>query len=260
VRRTLWSESSGYDTSFRDWEDWDFWLGAAARGWQFVKLARPSFEYRIRPGSLHQRFLKGSEVEATRKRFYEKHRALLASHAPDVLLYAHDERRRLFEDAAALRASRDAIQGEIDRLAAGTRELLAARDEELVSLRSTLAAKNEEVAALRSALDARDAELAETIAAQGAEMIESPEGSFEADAMAVEALLGSPRADLSSPRKGLVTPLRRLVLRLIRVYWVQQLAVDRALLTAMRTLRRESRNELNALSNEVRELRKGRDE
>ncbi len=41
----------------------------------------------------------------------------------------------------------------------------------------------------------------------------------------------------------LMTPLRRLVLRCIRVYWVQQLAIDRALLAAMRTLRRESRSE-----------------
>jgi len=37
--------------------------------------------------------------------------------------------------------------------------------------------------------------------------------------------------------------LRRLVLRCIRVYWVQQLAINRALLAAMRTLRRESRSE-----------------
>jgi hypothetical protein len=44
----------------------------------------------------------------------------------------------------------------------------------------------------------------------------------------------------------LMTPLRRLLLRCIRVYWVQQLAIDRAILTAMRTLRRESHSDTAA--------------
>src|SRR5205814_883741 len=66
---------------------------------------------------------------------------------------------------------------------------------------------------------------------------------FEAEAMAAEALLVSPRWNLPSPLQRLMNPLRRVVLRVIRVYWVQQLGVDRALLAAMRTLRRESRSE-----------------
>jgi glycosyltransferase involved in cell wall biosynthesis len=66
---------------------------------------------------------------------------------------------------------------------------------------------------------------------------------FEAKALAVESLLGSPRPNLPSRMQRLMTPLRRLVLRCIRVYWVQQLAIDRALLAAMRALRRESRSE-----------------
>ena len=70
-----------------------------------------------------------------------------------------------------------------------------------------------------------------------------PTGLFEGEAMAVESLLGSPRPNLPSRMQRLLTPLRRLVLRCIRVYWVQQLAIDRALLAAMRTLRRESRGE-----------------
>ena len=68
-------------------------------------------------------------------------------------------------------------------------------------------------------------------------------GLFESEAIAVESLLGSPRPNLPSRMQRLMTPLRRLVLRCIRVYWVQQLAVNRALLAAMRTLRRESRGE-----------------
>jgi hypothetical protein len=67
--------------------------------------------------------------------------------------------------------------------------------------------------------------------------------AFETDAFAAESLLRSPRPDLPSPMQRLMTPLRRLVLRCIRVYWVQQLAINRALLAAMRTLHRESRTE-----------------
>jgi glycosyltransferase involved in cell wall biosynthesis len=69
---------------------------------------------------------------------------------------------------------------------------------------------------------------------------------FEAEATAVDALLGSPRADLPTPMRWLVNPFRRLVLRCMRVYWVQQLAIDRAILAALRTLRRDSHAELTS--------------
>jgi hypothetical protein len=82
------------------------------------------------------------------------------------------------------------------------------------------------------------------------EVTVEPTGLFEADASVVESLLASPRPNLPSRMQRLATPLRRLVLRFIRVYWVQQLAVDRALLAAMRTLRRESRNETAAMLRE----------
>jgi hypothetical protein len=85
---------------------------------------------------------------------------------------------------------------------------------------------------------------------------------FETEAATVESFLASPRPDLPSRMQRLVTPLRRLVLRFIRVYWVQQLAIDRALLAALRALRHDSRAEnahireqLNALAAYVRSLR-----
>lgn len=86
--------------------------------------------------------------------------------------------------------------------------------------------------------------------------------AFDEEASHVESLLGSPRADLPSPLQRLVNPIRRMVLRAIRVYWVQQLRVDRALLAAIRALRRDSsdetaalRAELARLAAEVREMR-----
>lgn len=150
MRRSVWNDIGGFDLAFTDWEDWDFWLGAAKRGWRFVHLPRPTFEYRIRPDSLHQRFLRRDDYPATLRRLYDKHRDLVSEDAAGILIAAHVERRQLFNDTAALRASRDNIQREIDRLALGTREQLAARDEELASIKFVLQAREEELAALRT--------------------------------------------------------------------------------------------------------------
>jgi glycosyltransferase involved in cell wall biosynthesis/GT2 family glycosyltransferase len=157
VRRAVWSDMGGYDVAFRDWEDWDFWLGAAERGWRFIHLPRPTFEYRIRPDSLHQKFLRRDDYPSILRRLYDKHRASVSEHASEILVAAHVERRQLFADTAALRASRDSIQTEIDRLALGSKEhsdalqkIVAARDEELASIKFVLQAREAELAALRT--------------------------------------------------------------------------------------------------------------
>jgi glycosyltransferase involved in cell wall biosynthesis/GT2 family glycosyltransferase len=133
MRRSVWTDVGGYDVAFPEWEDWDFWLGAARRGWRFVRIPRPTFEYRIRPDSLHHRFLRRTDYPSILRRLYDKHRDLVSADAAEILIAGHIERRELFADAAALRASRDAIQVEIDRLALGTRESLAPTQEPVVA-------------------------------------------------------------------------------------------------------------------------------
>jgi glycosyltransferase involved in cell wall biosynthesis/GT2 family glycosyltransferase len=181
VRRTVWSSVGGYDVAFHDWEDWDFWLGAAERGWRFVHLPGPTFEYRIRPDSLHHRFLRRDDYPSALRRLHDKHLVLVAEHASDIFVAAHVERRQLLADAASLRAARDRIQTEIDRLATGSREqsdallkivaageaelssiksVLASRDAELASVKEVLAAHDEELASVKLVLEARDGELA----------------------------------------------------------------------------------------------------
>lgn len=151
VRRAVWHDCGGYDVAFPAWEDWDFWLGAVGHGWRFVRIPRPTFEYRVRPGSLHHRFLGGTAYGSTLHRIHEKHRALVSAHAAAALAAGHAERRQLFDDVSALRQARDTLQVEIDRLAAGTREqeaalgaIVAARDEEIASLKRLLAAREKE--------------------------------------------------------------------------------------------------------------------
>ncbi|HEV7766870.1 MAG TPA: glycosyltransferase [Thermoanaerobaculia bacterium] len=150
MRRSVWNDVGGFDVAFTDWEDWDFWLGAAKRGWRFVHLPRLTFEYRIRPDSLQQRFLRRDDYPSILRRLYGKHRDVVSEHASEILIAAHVERRQLFADTAALQASRDNIQAEIDRLALGTREQIAARDEELAAVKLVLQAREEELASLRN--------------------------------------------------------------------------------------------------------------
>jgi glycosyltransferase involved in cell wall biosynthesis len=156
VRRQVWSEA-GYDVALDVWEDWDFWLGAAARGWRFVRIPRPTFEYRVRLDSTHQRFLRRTDYLPALRRVYEKYPELVSTRAVEILMAGHVERRQLRDDAMALRVARDAIQVEIDRLALGTREQIAAlreildaRDAELASVKFVLQARDEELSALRN--------------------------------------------------------------------------------------------------------------
>lgn len=158
VRRAVWSEVGGYDVALHDWEDWDFWLGAAARGWRFTRLPHPTFEYRVRPDSLHQRFLRSRDDLPLRRRIQGKHPELVAAHAAEALVASYAERRQLTADAQALLAARDTLQVEVDRLAEGTRDqfaalqgMVAAREAELAAVKQVLALREDELAALGDA-------------------------------------------------------------------------------------------------------------
>lgn len=137
VRRAVWSDVGGFDVTFTNWEDWDFWLSAAERGWRFLHLPRPVFEYRVRPDSLQQRFLRRDDYPSLLRRIYEKHRALVSANAAEILIAGHIERRQLFADIAALRASRDTIQMEIDRLAAGSHDQIETLQGTLDAIRNS---------------------------------------------------------------------------------------------------------------------------
>jgi glycosyltransferase involved in cell wall biosynthesis len=53
-RRSVWEQNGGYDGTMptQGLEDWDFWLGALERGWEFSYLPAIFFEYRQRCGSM----------------------------------------------------------------------------------------------------------------------------------------------------------------------------------------------------------------
>ena len=55
IRKKVWQDCGGYDDKIPDklgYEDWDFWLGAAERGWQFYHIDEVLFDYRYRDDSM----------------------------------------------------------------------------------------------------------------------------------------------------------------------------------------------------------------
>lgn len=53
-RKKIWEEIGGYDETMphMGWEDWDFWLRTAMRGWRFHKVNTILYDYRVRNNSM----------------------------------------------------------------------------------------------------------------------------------------------------------------------------------------------------------------
>jgi glycosyltransferase involved in cell wall biosynthesis len=64
-RRLVWDQNGGYDERMLlGFEDWDFWVGAAERGWEFAYLPEVFFEYRKAAESMLTRaVIRQAEVE-----------------------------------------------------------------------------------------------------------------------------------------------------------------------------------------------------
>lgn len=52
IRRDLILDCGGYDSNIKALEDWELWINAASRGYNFYKLPLNAFEYRVRPLSM----------------------------------------------------------------------------------------------------------------------------------------------------------------------------------------------------------------
>ena len=65
-RKSVWESIGGYDERMlMGFEDWDFWMRAALRGWKFAHIDEIAFDYRVRQGSMiGEAMLHKSEVAA----------------------------------------------------------------------------------------------------------------------------------------------------------------------------------------------------
>jgi glycosyltransferase involved in cell wall biosynthesis len=52
IRKSVIEACDGYDYNVKALEDWELWVHAAAKGFQFAKLQFNTFEYRVRPRSM----------------------------------------------------------------------------------------------------------------------------------------------------------------------------------------------------------------
>ncbi|HEY0513359.1 MAG TPA: glycosyltransferase [Thermoanaerobaculia bacterium] len=168
-RREVWAACGGYDPGGAVWEDWEFWISAAEKGWRFLRLDEPGFEYRVRPNSMLAVAEREGLRRAVREHIYRKHRRLYAERLEEVLMAGQAHLLEISRDAIALRASRDRLQSELDALAASVatipagpakaaapsvEDLIAARElerlrEEVAALRQESTALGQEVTALR---------------------------------------------------------------------------------------------------------------
>lgn len=100
-RRSIWEDIGGYDSDIPGqlgYEDWDFWLGAVERGWQFWHLEETGFSYRCREASM----VSACNLPENRSRLFQyicaKHYSLYAAHFPVVFGMKEAERLTALAD------------------------------------------------------------------------------------------------------------------------------------------------------------------
>lgn len=91
-RRELWSDVGGYDPRFvESWEDWDFWLTAAARGWKAHCLPQVLAYYRRTPASRELRARRLGVSGRLMRTLVRKHRALYDEHLEEAMAGMYEE-------------------------------------------------------------------------------------------------------------------------------------------------------------------------
>ncbi|MDY6937654.1 MAG: glycosyltransferase [Cyanobacteriota bacterium] len=86
-RKEVWSDCGGYDPKIPQqlgYEDWDFWLMAAERGWQFYHVAEALFEYRTSIDSMVSRCNLPENRQQLIRYICAKHLDLYTTNFPDI--------------------------------------------------------------------------------------------------------------------------------------------------------------------------------
>lgn len=92
-RKKVWDDVGGYDETLRAWEDWDFWLSAAEKGFRFFYIPQPLFYYRVLEDSMIHSFMKGSDVSSLKEYIHKKHMALILRETERLRLELKTARR-----------------------------------------------------------------------------------------------------------------------------------------------------------------------
>ena len=162
-RRTVWQDSGGYDSQIPHklgYEDWDFWLGAAEKGWQFHHISEVMYEYRFRANSM----VSACNIPENRRELFRyicsKHIGLYATNFANI--FAQKECERLAE------------QEKNEEIAAN----LSKTEVKLALMRSQLEAAETELQVLRARVEETEALDSEAKIAGLEEEIEDLQGEL----------------------------------------------------------------------------------
>ncbi len=141
-RRAIWEECGGYDTEMPDrlgYEDWEFWLRLAKRGWEFVRIAEVVLDYRVRLDAMSQTCKVPENHSRLVRYLATKHRDLYAAYLPEILAAKElavagesRERLRCQEELARisveLEGGLQTARAELERVRSDLAEVQRARD------------------------------------------------------------------------------------------------------------------------------------
>lgn len=131
IRKAVWRDCGGYDSGMPAWEDWDLWIGAAERGWQFHHIPVEAFDYRTRPGSMIALVSSAESRHRLNAYIARKHQAFYVRRLAGILSCAQQSANELFQ-----------LAREHERLHADAGAALQAQAEALARAETTLAQRD----------------------------------------------------------------------------------------------------------------------
>lgn len=116
-RKTVWVDCGGYDSHIPQqlgYEDWDFWLGAAAKGWRFYHIPEVLFHYRFRWDSM----VSGCNQPENRQELFRyicsKHIGLYATNFAHILAQKESERLQEEKNCRKLEKQQEKLEIELE--------------------------------------------------------------------------------------------------------------------------------------------------
>ena len=160
-RKTVWEDCGGYDDKIPEqfgYEDWDFWLGAAEKGWQFSHIDEVLFDYRLRDRSM----VSSCNIPENRRELFRyistKHIGLYSTNFANIFaniecdhLKERDKREELEEKLEELQLELDLERSQFqDKLVElkATQATLAQCEAELKQTKTKLEENEEELSTL----------------------------------------------------------------------------------------------------------------
>lgn len=165
-RRQIWQDGGGYDPAASPLEDWELWIAAAEKGWEFHRLPGIAFDYRVRPDSLISVTLV-PEVQQRLMAYiigkhYQLYRPTIISDLARETFDAHSAEQHLFDLRGQLMRHIEEANSNrraFEEALKASSEAFAASERDVQSLRSELAEVSSSYDHVRNLLAERQSEL-----------------------------------------------------------------------------------------------------